>query len=78
MGKYDVSIYKEVNVDTNMDEIFNELTKKDQQDFFKENLEYVLSIDESIDCYNRKDLIYYLEENLTEDEVKKLYEFIIL
>ena len=72
MGKYDVSIYKEVSVDTNIEEVFDELTVSQQEEFFKENLEDVLSIDEAIECYDSEKLKCYIIDNWSKEDVEKL------
>jgi hypothetical protein len=74
MGKYDVSIYKEVSVDTNIEEVFNELTASQQEEFFKENLEDVLSIDEAIECYDSEKLERYIKCNWSKEDLEKLLE----
>lgn len=74
MGKYDVSIYKEVSVDTNIEEVFDELTASQQEEFFKENLKDVLSIDEAIECYDSEELETYIIQNWSKEDVEKLLE----
>ena len=72
MGKYDVSIYKEVNVDTDIEEVFNELTVSQREEFFKENLEDVLSIDEALKCYDSEKLERYIIDNWSKEDVEEL------
>lgn len=68
MGKFDVSISVDI------EDVFSELKAHQQEEFFKENLESVLSIDESIECYDSEKLKRYIIDNWSKEDIEELLE----
>ncbi len=66
MGKFDVGISVDI------EDVFSELKAHQQEEFFRENLESVLSIDEAIECYDSEKLKRYIIDNWSKDDIEEL------
>lgn len=66
MGKFDVGISVDI------EDVFSELKAHQQEEFFKENLESVLSIDEAIECYDSEKLKRYIIDNWSKEDIEEL------
>lgn len=74
MRDLNVSFYTEVLVETNFEDMFNELTARQQKDFMLDKLDSVCSVQEAMSAYTEQDILDYIQDNFTKEELDNLYK----
>lgn len=74
MRDLNVSFYTEVLVETNFEDMFDELTARQQKDFMLDKLDSVCSVQEAMSAYGEQDILNYIQDNFTKEELDNLYK----
>lgn len=74
MRDLNVSFYTEVLVETNFEDMFDELTARQQKDFMLDKLDSVCSVQEAMSAYAEQDILDYIQDNFTKEELDNLYK----